>query len=173
MCLLFSVITDEPFDPWLMNLKFGFLVKSRCDVVTSRHLDQWSGWILTGRDYIYIYIYMSLFRNFQWDSNPTHASHIPLNVIMAQRPTNLMRHSLHQAFANETFEIWMSHSLHVSPLPKYCKVDVKKCYVFVIKNVNFKFGFSALLCDSFLILCAPCSKIDKWKGSLSMPSKWT
>ncbi len=32
---------------------------------------------------------------------------------------NVMGHtcSLHQAFSDQTFEIWMSHSLHVSPLP--------------------------------------------------------
>ncbi len=45
----------------------------------------------------------------------------PLSCIkMSLSSNNLMRHGLHQAFSNETFEIWMSRSLHVSPLPEHC-----------------------------------------------------
>ncbi len=39
---------------------------------------------------------------------------------MSPSSKNVMGHSLHQAFSYETFKIWMSHSLHVSPLPKHC-----------------------------------------------------
>ena len=45
-----------------------------------------------------------------------------LYVEMSPSAKNVMGHSLHQAFSYETFEILMSHSLHVSPLPKHCDI---------------------------------------------------
>ncbi len=42
-----------------------------------------------------------------------------LYMEMSPRAKNVMGHSLHQASSYETFEIRMSHSLHVSPLPKH------------------------------------------------------
>ncbi len=59
---------------------------------------------------------MSRLQNFQWDNSRSGIYY----TWKCLQVLNLMGHNLHQAFSYETFEMWMSHSLHVSPLPKHC-----------------------------------------------------
>ncbi len=72
---------------------------------------QWSGRIFMRRDYV-------SFAKFSM--RPLALGHSSY-MEMSPNAKDVMGHSLHQAFSYETFEIWMGHSLHVSPLPKHCE----------------------------------------------------
>ncbi len=86
-----------------------YIMSTRTDIqlVNTCATPQWSGRIFTRRDYV-------SFAKFSM--RPLALGH----SLYMESSKNVMGHSLHQAFSYETFEIWMSHSLHVSPLNKHC-----------------------------------------------------
>ncbi len=77
-----------------------------------------------------------------------------ISIKMSQSCNNLMRQSPPFLHFSKTFEIWMSHSLHVSPLPKHCKVtwvkvkwvnsSLRAHHICPCVHVNVKLPYSVL-----------------------------